>query len=181
MRSLIGDWSRTGQKSIPNAAASILFKNFNRAQQSKFLLCMASILRGFRAFWKGSGPPIPPKNKHPPPWPCPRPPRFRPTRPPKPTTLVGKIKSYIPSRRWLIAGGIIGAWIGLAAYDRRERKRAVERWCKKVEHLSRRTIQFSEDVPSIAIWIGAPPGDQLKWNKEVWRDYVKVLLLLRHF
>src|SRR5271156_4318395 len=105
---------------------------------------MASILRGFRVFWKGAGPPIPPKNKHPPPWPRPRPPRFRPTPPPKPTTLVGKIKSYIPSRRWLIFGGIIGGWIALAAYDRRERKKAVEQWCKKVEHLSRRTIQFSD-------------------------------------
>ena len=138
---------------------------------------MSFLTRGIIRFWSGTGKSPSLLNRHPPPWPSPRPPRFRPTPPPKPTTLVGKIKSYIPSRRWLIFGGIIGSWISLAAYDRRERKAAVARWCKKVEHLSRRPISTFDDVPSVGVWICAPPGDQLKWNKEVWRDYVKVSYL----
>ena len=64
--------------------------------------------------------------------------------------------------------------MALATYDRRERKAAVAKWCRKVEHLSRRKIEPWEDIPSVDVWIAAPPGDQLKWNKEVWRDYVKV-------
>jgi|SRR5579862_1088681 len=135
---------------------------------------MSSLARGVARFWSGGGKKAPPLNRHAPPWPSPRPPRFRPTPPPKPTTLIGKVKSYIPGRNWLIFGGFIISWISLAAYDKRERKKAVARWCKKVEHLSRRTIEYHEDVPSVGVWIGAPPGDQLKWNKEVWRDYVKV-------
>ena len=135
---------------------------------------MSFLKRGIVRVWFGTGGNASSVLRHPPPWPAPRPPRFHPTPPPKPTTLVGKIKSYIPSRRWLIFGGVVGTWISLAMYDRRERKAAVSRWCKKVEHLSRRPIPTYEDVPSVGVWICAPPGDQLKWNKEVWRDYVKV-------
>jgi len=62
-------------------------------------------------------------------------------------------------------------------YDRRERKAKVVLWCKKVEHLSRRPVAFWEEVPSVGIWVGAPPGDQLKWNKEVWKNYVKVCVV----
>lgn len=137
---------------------------------------MSFLAKGFVRFWSGTGKKAPVANRHPPPWPAPSRSNFRPTPPPKPTTIVGKIKSYIPGRRWLIFGGVIVSWVSLAAYDRRERKAAVRRWCKKVEHLSRRTIEFHEDVPSVGVWISAPPGDQLKWNKEVWRDYVKVFL-----
>jgi hypothetical protein len=135
---------------------------------------MAFVARGVQQFWRGTGAKLPPANRHPPPWPAPRPSHFRPTPPPKPTTITGKIKAYIPSRRWLIFGGIVASWMALAAYDRRERKAAVERWCRKVEHLSRRPISPLGEAPSVGVWIGAPPGDQLKWNKEVWRDYVKV-------
>jgi hypothetical protein len=135
---------------------------------------MSFLVRGLVRFWYGTGKPPIPINRQPPPWPAPRPPRFRPTPPPKPTTLVGKIKSYIPSRRWLIFGGFVVSWIALAAYDRRERKATVARWCRKVEHLSRRTIAPTDAVPGVGVWIGAPPGDQLRWNKEVWRNYVKV-------
>jgi hypothetical protein len=135
---------------------------------------MSFLIRGIVRFWYGTGKGLSQETRYPPPWPAPRPPRFRPTPPPKPTTLVGKIKSYIPGRRWLIFGGVIASWISLAAYDRRERKAAVARWCKKVEYLSRRPIDYFGEVPSVGVWIHAPPGDQLKWNKEVWRNYVKV-------
>ena len=134
---------------------------------------MSFVVRGFRRFWSGSGKQLPSKSPHPYPWPAPRLSRFRPT---PPTTLSEKIKSYIPGRNWLIFGGIITTWMSIAAYDRREKKKTVARWCKKVEHLSRRPIAFDEDIPSVGVWIGVPPGDQLKWNKEVWRDYVKVFL-----
>jgi len=136
---------------------------------------MSFLIRGVTRFWSGTGKPLTSVPRHPPPWPAPRPPRFRPTPPPKPTTVLGKIKSYIPGRRWLSFGGIVGGWMALAAYDRRERKAAVERWCRKVEHLSWRKIEFWEDIPNVDVWIAAPPGDQLKWNKEVWKDYVKVI------
>jgi len=62
----------------------------------------------------------------------------------------------------------------MAAYDKRQRKKVMEKWCRRVEHLARRPIRFDENIPSVGIWISAPPGDQLKWNKEVWRDFVKV-------
>jgi len=145
--------------------------------KEKFLLVMSLPARGVIRFFSSGiarrGPSVTPSVPPavapvPPPSPPPPPP------PPKPTTLVGKIKSYIPGRNWLIFGGFVLSWVSLAAYDKRERKKVTEKWCKKVEHLSRRTIAFHEDVPSVGVWIGAPPGDQLKWNKEVWREYVKV-------
>jgi Inner membrane protein import complex subunit Tim54 len=135
---------------------------------------MSFILKGVRRFWFGSGKPGVAPNRHAPPWPSPRAPRFYPTPLPKPTTLIGKIKSYIPGRNWLIFGGFVGSWVSLAYYDRSERKKAVEKWCRKVEHLGRREIGYADDLPSVGVWIAAPPGDQLRWNKEVWRYYVKV-------
>ncbi len=135
---------------------------------------MSFLVRGITRFWSGTGRKPPPLNKHPPPWPAPRPNHFRPTPPPKPTTLVGKVKSYIPSRRWQVFGGVIAAWIAMAAYDKRERKKRVSEWCRKVEFLSRREIGTFDTIPSVGVWISAPPGDHVKWNREVWRDYVKV-------
>lgn len=137
---------------------------------------MSFVAKGLARFWSGTGKKPLLLNRHPPPWPAPRRPGFRPTPPPKPTTLLGKIKSYIPGRGWLIFGGVIISWISLAAYDRREKKAAVARWCRKVEHLSRRPIAWQDNVPSVGVWICAPPGDQLKWNKAIWREFVKVSL-----
>jgi hypothetical protein len=64
----------------------------------------------------------------------------------------------------------------MAAYDKRERKRRVMEWCRKVEFLSRREIGPFDTLPSVGVWISAPPGDHVKWNREVWKDYVKVLI-----
>lgn len=49
-------------------------------------------------------------------------------------------------------------------------------WCRKVEFLSRREIGPFDTLPSVGVWISAPPGDHVKWNREVWKDYVKVLI-----
>jgi len=134
---------------------------------------MSFLTTGFTRFWSGT-PKRPILNPHPAPWPAPGRPNFRPTPPPKPTTLVGKIKSYIPGRNWLLFGGIIVAWVSAAAYDRKETKLRVERYCSLVEHLSRRRIGMLDPVPGVSVWVCSPPGDQLKWNKDVWRKFVKV-------
>jgi Inner membrane protein import complex subunit Tim54 len=134
---------------------------------------MSFLFQGIKHFWSGS-PKRPLLNPHPAPWPAPRRPAFRPTPPPKPTTLVGKVKSYIPGRNWRIFGGIILSWVGASEYDRRQTDLKVEQWCQVVRHLAWRTIGKYDAVPSVSVWICAPPGDHLKRNKEVWRKFVKV-------
>jgi Inner membrane protein import complex subunit Tim54 len=134
---------------------------------------MSFLLRGITRFWTGT-PQRPLLNRHPAPWPAPRRPAFRPTRPPKPTTLVGKVKSYIPGRNWLLFGGVVLTWVGASAYDKRQTELRVKYWSGLVAHLARQTISEYDAAPSVSVWVCAPPGDQLKWNKEVWRKFVKV-------
>jgi Inner membrane protein import complex subunit Tim54 len=131
------------------------------------------LARGVRNFWFGT-PKRPLLNRHPAPWPAPRHPAFRPTPPPKPTTLVGKVKSYIPGRNWQIFGGIVLGWVGFSAYDKWKAELIVEEGRQAVRHLAARPIGEYENVPGLMMFICAPPGDQLKWNKDVWRKFVKV-------
>jgi hypothetical protein len=155
---------------IPKSAIT---KKTNRRLLKKVkLFSMSFVARGLSRFWLGSGKKI---SYYPAPWPAPRPPRFRPTPPPIPVGVIQTVKSYIPGPRWLAFLGFVGTWVGLSNYDRIESKRRVAEWCKKVEHLSRRPIAHYENVPSVGVWIASPPGDALKWNREMFKIYVKVL------
>ena len=83
----------------------------------------------------------------------------------------------LPSRNWLIFLSITGSLTTAILYDRHEKKKAQQKWCTFVSHLSRETISPTQMPRKITIFLAAPPGDGLRTAREHFQEYVKPVLV----
>lgn len=80
----------------------------------------------------------------------------------------------LPSRNWLIFWAVCGTFSSAIIYDRREKKRATEKWRRAVAPLAAEPIGAANQLPRrLTIYIEAPPGDGLRAAQDHFIEYAK--------
>ncbi|RDW94101.1 Tim22-complex subunit TIM54 [Aspergillus mulundensis] len=87
------------------------------------------------------------------------------------------IRLKLPSRNWLIFLTITGSFTGALLYDRREKRRAQQKWCELVAHIAREPLPVEESRRKLTVFLAAPPGDGLRSAREHFKEYVKPILV----
>ncbi|KAJ9197619.1 hypothetical protein DTO166G4_4003 [Paecilomyces variotii] len=87
------------------------------------------------------------------------------------------IRFKLPSRNWMIFLTITGSFAGALIYDRREKKRAQQKWCNLVAHMANEPLSVDELRRKVTIFLAAPPGDGLRVAREHFQEYVKPILV----
>ncbi|PYH45938.1 Tim22-complex subunit TIM54 [Aspergillus saccharolyticus JOP 1030-1] len=87
------------------------------------------------------------------------------------------IKFRLPSRNWMIFWTITGSFTAALIYDRREKRRAQQKWCDLVAHLSKETLPVEQMRRKITVFLAAPPGDGLRVARDHFKEYVKPILV----
>ncbi|KAJ5659553.1 Mitochondrial import inner membrane translocase subunit tim54 [Penicillium longicatenatum] len=106
----------------------------------------------------------------------------KPQAAPKPPNPVFKmmglpnIRFKLPSRNWMIFFTITGSFAGALIYDRREKRRAQQKWCELVAHLAKEPLPVEEMRRRLTVYLAAPPGDGLKVARDHFKEYVKPIL-----
>lgn len=72
-----------------------------------------------------------------------------------------------------ITGGLTAA----ITYDRRQKKRAQQKWADLVAHISKETLPIEQNRRKLTIFLSAPPGDGLRSAREYFIEYVKPILV----
>ncbi|KAL4950490.1 mitochondrial import inner membrane translocase subunit Tim54 [Aspergillus filifer] len=83
----------------------------------------------------------------------------------------------LPSRNWMIFLTVAGSFTAALVYDRREKRRAQQKWCDLVAHLSRETLPVEESRRRLTVFLAAPPGDGLRNARDHFKEYVKPILV----
>lgn len=92
-------------------------------------------------------------------------------------TIPGLPHFRLPSRNWLIFFSIVGAWTAAVTYDRMERKRMRQKWCRLVEGLAKEPLPAHVMDRKLTVVLGAPPADGLMLAREHFHEYVKPVLV----
>ncbi|KAJ5532605.1 Mitochondrial import inner membrane translocase subunit Tim54 [Penicillium frequentans] len=106
----------------------------------------------------------------------------KPKAAPKPPNPVFKmmglpnISFKLPSRNWMIFFTITGSFAGALIYDRREKRRAQQKWSELVAHLAKEPLPVEEMRRRLTVYLAAPPGDGLKVARDHFKEYVKPIL-----
>ncbi|KAJ6083981.1 Mitochondrial import inner membrane translocase subunit Tim54 [Penicillium sp. IBT 16267x] len=106
----------------------------------------------------------------------------KPQAAPKPPNPVFKmmglpnIRFKLPSRNWMIFFTITGSFAGALIYDRREKRRAQQKWCELVAHLAKEPLPVEEMRRRLTVYLAAPPGDGLKVARDHFKEYIKPIL-----
>lgn len=87
------------------------------------------------------------------------------------------LRFKLPSRNWMIFFTVTGSFTAALIYDRREKRRAQQKWCDLVAHLSKETLPVEETRRKLTIFMAAPPGDGLRPSREYFKEYVKPILV----
>lgn len=82
----------------------------------------------------------------------------------------------LPSRNWMIFLTITGSFASAMYYDRREKRRAQQKWCELVSHLADEPLPVEQMRRKLTIYLSAPPGDGLRTAREHFKAYVKPIL-----
>lgn len=83
----------------------------------------------------------------------------------------------LPSRNWMIFLTITGSFTGAIMYDRREKRRAQQKWADLVAHLSKESLPINEMRRKLTVYLSAPPGDGLRVARDHFKEYVKPILV----
>ncbi|KAL9598222.1 MAG: hypothetical protein Q9219_004642 [cf. Caloplaca sp. 3 TL-2023] len=83
----------------------------------------------------------------------------------------------LPSRNWLIFLSVTGSFTTAIVYDRYQKKRAQQRWCNLVSHISKEPLSSKQLPRRITIFLSAPPGDSLRAARDHFHEYVKPVLV----
>ncbi|KAL4811182.1 mitochondrial import inner membrane translocase subunit Tim54 [Aspergillus unguis] len=83
----------------------------------------------------------------------------------------------LPSRNWMIFLTITGSFTAAIVYDRREKRRAQQKWCDLVAHLSKESLPVEEMRRKLTVFLAAPPGDGLRTARDHFKEYVKPILV----
>ncbi|KAI9844402.1 MAG: mitochondrial import inner membrane translocase subunit tim54 [Sclerophora amabilis] len=87
------------------------------------------------------------------------------------------ISLKLPSRNWLIFLSLSGALTSAILYDRHYKKKAQQKWCRLVSHISREPLQPNTMPRKLTVFLSAPPGDSLKASRDYFNEYVKPMLV----
>ncbi|PKY05248.1 mitochondrial import inner membrane translocase subunit tim54 [Aspergillus campestris IBT 28561] len=83
----------------------------------------------------------------------------------------------LPSRNWMIFFSVTGSFTAALLYDRREKKRAQQKWCDLVAHLSKESLPIDQTRRKITVFLSAPPGDGIRNARDHFKQYVKPILV----
>ncbi|KAL5045262.1 hypothetical protein BDW71DRAFT_89625 [Aspergillus fruticulosus] len=83
----------------------------------------------------------------------------------------------LPSRNWMIFLTVTGSFTAALIYDRREKRRAQQKWCNLVAHLSKESLPVEETRRKLTVFLAAPPGDGIRSAREHFKEYVKPILV----
>lgn len=72
---------------------------------------------------------------------------------------------------------ITGSFTAALVYDRREKRRAQQKWCDLVAHLSKESLPIEETRRKLTVFLAAPPGDGLRNARDHFKEYVKPILV----
>lgn len=72
---------------------------------------------------------------------------------------------------------ITTSFTGALIYDRREKRRAQQKWCDLVAHLSKESLPIEQTRRKLTIFLAAPPGDGVRVAREYFQEYVKPVLV----
>jgi import inner membrane translocase subunit TIM54 len=72
---------------------------------------------------------------------------------------------------------VVGSFSGAVIYDRRERKKAQQKWCNAVSHLSEEKLPTNALPKKLTVYLSAPPGDGLRAARDHFQEYVKPMLV----
>ncbi|CAL5874631.1 uncharacterized protein PFLUO_LOCUS8928 [Penicillium psychrofluorescens] len=107
----------------------------------------------------------------------------QPAAPPKPGNpafrMMGmpNFRFRLPSRNWMIFFTITGSFAGTLMYDRREKRRAQQKWCELVAHLAKEPLPVEQMRRKLTVYLAAPPGDGLRIARDHFKEYVKPVLV----
>lgn len=71
---------------------------------------------------------------------------------------------------------ITGSFIGAVTYDRREKRRAQQKWCDLVAHIAKEPLAVEQMRRKLTVYLAAPPGDGLRVARDHFKEYVKPIL-----
>jgi import inner membrane translocase subunit TIM54 len=72
---------------------------------------------------------------------------------------------------------ITGSFTGALFYDRRQKKRAQQKWADLVAHISKETLPVEQTRRKLTVFLSAPPGDGLREARGYFKEYVKPVLV----
>ncbi|PGH30234.1 hypothetical protein GX50_06992 [[Emmonsia] crescens] len=107
----------------------------------------------------------------------------KPPPPPKPQNpalrMLGlpNIRLRLPSRNWLIFLSVTGSFATALVYDRRQKRKAQEKWSNLVAHIAKEPLRTTEARRKLTIFLAAPPGDGLRSAREYFKEYIKPILV----
>lgn len=87
------------------------------------------------------------------------------------------IRTKLPSRNWLIFLSITGTFASFILYDKSQKKRVQQKWCRLVSHLAQEPLDTRVMPRKVTIYLAAPPDDGLRASREFFVDYVKPILV----
>ncbi|PGH18590.1 hypothetical protein AJ79_00369 [Helicocarpus griseus UAMH5409] len=112
--------------------------------------------------------------------PAPKPPPPPPPKPQNPALrMLGlpHIRFKLPSRNWLIFWTITGSFTTALVYDRRQKRKAQEKWSNFVAHIAKEPLRTNEARRKLTIFLASPPGDGLRSAREYFKEYIKPILV----
>ncbi|KAL4933975.1 Tim22-complex subunit TIM54 [Aspergillus undulatus] len=83
----------------------------------------------------------------------------------------------LPSRNWMIFLTVTGSFTAAIIYDRREKRRAQQKWCDLVAHISKQSLPVEETRRKLTVLLAAPPGDGIRNARDHFKEYVKPILV----
>ncbi|OJD25511.1 hypothetical protein ACJ73_03117 [Blastomyces percursus] len=105
------------------------------------------------------------------------PPPLKPQNPALRMLGLPNIRLKLPSRNWLIFLSITGSFTTALVYDRRQKRRAQEKWSNLVAHIAKEPLRTNEARRKLTIFLAAPPGDGLRSAREYFKEYIKPILV----
>jgi import inner membrane translocase subunit TIM54 len=72
---------------------------------------------------------------------------------------------------------ITGSFAGAVLYDRRQKRKAQQKWSDVVAHISKETLPVEQSRRKLTVFLSAPPGDGLRVAREYFIEYVKPVLV----
>ncbi|GMF78630.1 unnamed protein product [Aspergillus oryzae] len=72
---------------------------------------------------------------------------------------------------------VTGSFTAALVYDRKQKKRAQQKWCDLVAHLSKESLPVDQTRRKLTVFLSAPPGDGLRVAREHFKEYVKPILV----
>ncbi|BFZ61887.1 hypothetical protein YB2330_002965 [Saitoella coloradoensis] len=86
-------------------------------------------------------------------------------------------KWSLPSKPWLAFFAVVGTFTAAKLYDKYHTNKIQEKWIKRVEHLSKEPLGTMELPRKIVVYASAPPGDGRDPARELFKDFVKPILV----